>query len=407
MPVIVADAKLLLLERIEMTESAIFDFPVTRRATGSYKWDSSPADDIIPMWVADMDFRTAPAIIQALMQRVHHGVFGYTKVPETYFDAVIGWFNHQHRFVVEREHILFTTGVVPALSAVIKALTNPGDRIIIQSPVYNCFFSSVRNNDCELVDNPLLYRDGTYRFDLRDLEKKVADPKTKLLILCNPHNPVGRCWTQEELLKLGEICFRHHITVISDEIHCDLVYEPHGHVVFASLGAEFLANSVTLSSPSKAFNLAGLHVANIFCSNAAYRKQIDKALNINEVCEITPFAVDGLIAAYTESSEWLFSLKKYICANYEYLLEYVNHYFAEIKILPLEATYLVWMDCSALNISVRNLAEQLKTTQHLWVNAGNVYGSTGENFLRWNIACSRSQLQEALARFRIYLNSKY
>lgn len=285
-----------------MRDPEIFDLPVSRRATASYKWDSSPADDVIPMWVADMDFRTAPAIIRALIQRVQQGVFGYTKVPDAYFDAIIHWFEQQHQFAVVREHILFTTGVVPALSAVVKALTVPGDSVIVQTPVYNCFFSSVRNNQCELVDNPLLYRDGTYQFDFDDLEQKAANPNTKLLILCNPHNPVGRSWSAEELRRLGEICFRHQITVISDEIHCDLVYAPKRHVVFAGLGNEFLANSVTLSSPSKAFNLAGLHVANIFCSNPEFRKRIDKALNVNEVCEITPFAVDGLIAAYTESA---------------------------------------------------------------------------------------------------------
>lgn len=386
-----------------MRDPEIFDLPVSRRATASYKWDSSPADDVIPMWVADMDFRTAPAIIRALIQRVQQGVFGYTKVPDAYFDAIIHWFEQQHQFAVVREHILFTTGVVPALSAVVKALTVPGDSVIVQTPVYNCFFSSVRNNQCELVDNPLLYRDGTYQFDFDDLEQKAANPNTKLLILCNPHNPVGRSWSAEELRRLGEICFRHQITVISDEIHCDLVYAPKRHVVFAGLGNEFLANSVTLSSPSKAFNLAGLHVANIFCSNPEFRKRIDKALNVNEVCEITPFAVDGLIAAYTESAGWLEALKNYLRSNYDYFCEYIHHCFPEIKILPLEATYLVWMDCSALNISAQQLADELKEKQHLWITAGSVYGVTGQNFLRWNIACPRHQLQEALDRFRVYL----
>lgn len=392
---------------MSMHDDEKFDLPVIRKSSASYKWDSFPVDDLIPMWVADMDFRTAPAITDALMKRVQHGVFGYTKVPDTYFQAVRHWFKQQHQFEVPREHILFTTGVVPALSAVIKALSVPGDKVIVQTPVYNCFFSSIANNGCELVDNSLLYCDGRYQFDFDDLELKAADPKTKLLILCNPHNPVGRSWSVEELQRLGEICFRHRVMVISDEIHCDLVYEPKAHTVFASLGDAFLENSVTLSSPSKAFNVAGLHVANIFCSNIALRNKIDKALNINEVCEITPFAVDGLIAAYTESTDWLCSLKNYLCDNYYYLCEYIHKYFPEIKILPLEATYLVWMDCTAFNISTNQLSEELKTEKHLWITAGNVYGETGQNFLRWNIACPRSQLYEALERFRFYLTEKY
>lgn len=398
MPVVVKS----LLMGVQMADSGMFDMPVNRKATASYKWDSSSHADIVPMWVADMDFRTAPAVTQALMKRVQHGIFGYTKVPDAYYDAVIRWFDEQHRFLIERREILFTTGVVPALSAVIKALTKPGDQVIVQTPVYNCFFSSVRNNQCELVHNPLKYQDGVYQIDFDDLERKAADPNTKLLLLCNPHNPVGRSWSAEELRRLGQICFRHQVTVLSDEIHCDLVFYPQQHIAFATLGDEYRIKSVTFSSPSKAFNLAGLHVANIICADESFRKKIDKALNINEVCEITPFAVDGLIAAYSEGDVWLAELKKYIYSNYIFLCEFIRRHFPKIHILPLEATYLVWMDCSALPVSSKDLAAGLRDEQHLWVTDGTVYGDAGTGFLRWNIACPQSQLQLALERFQMY-----
>lgn len=386
-----------------MADINIFDLPVNRKSTASYKWDSSSHTDLVPMWVADMDFRTAPAVTAALIQRAQHGVFGYTKVPDAYFEAVTSWFREHHQFRIDRREILFTTGVVPAISAVIKALTKPGDRVIVQTPVYNCFFSSVRNNQCELIENPLRYQNGTYQMDFDDLEQKAADPGVKLLLLCNPHNPVGRSWTAEELRRLGQICFRHQVLVLSDEIHCDLVYQPHQHIAFATQGEEYRAKSVTFSSPSKAFNLAGLHVANIICADESFRKKIDKALNINEVCEITPFAVDGLIAAYTEGFSWLAELKPYIYSNYRFLCEFIRQHLPQLHILPLEATYLVWMDCSALNRSAKKLAADLLEHQHLWVTDGTVYGDAGEGFLRWNIACPRIQLQRALERFRIYL----
>jgi cystathionine beta-lyase len=390
--------------KIKMTESNIFDLAVNRKSTASYKWDSSTHTDLIPMWVADMDFRTAPVVIEALMKRVQHGAFGYTKVPDAYFDAVIRWFGERHQFFIAREHILFTMGVVPALSAVIKALTKPGDSVIVQTPVYNCFFSSVRNNQCVLVENPLQYRNGAYQIDFDDLEQKASDPHVKLLLLCNPHNPVGRSWSRDELRKLGQICFKYQVIVLSDEIHCDLVYEPHKHIAFATLGDEYQVNSVTFSSPSKAFNLAGLHVANIICANDALRDKIDRALNVNEVCEITPFAVDGLIAAYCSGEPWLGELKKYIYLNYVFLQTYMRQHFPEIYILPLEATYLVWMDCSAMLISSKILEIALLEQQHLWVTDGEVYGASGAGFLRWNIACPRSQLIHALERFKAYFH---
>ena len=277
-----------------------FDEIVPRRGTNSYKWDSAGDADVLPMWVADMDFRTAPSVVEALKRRVEHGIFGYVRVPDAYYEAITGWFAGRHGWQIEKEWIIYTTGVVPALSAVIKALTTPGDKVIVQTPVYNCFFSSIRNNGCEVVANPLIYMNGTYQIDFIDLERKAADPSVKVLLLCNPHNPAGRVWTKQELTRLGEICLRNNIWVVADEIHCELVFPGHTYIPFASVSEEFLMHSVTCTSPSKAFNLAGLQIANIVSADTDIRMQIDKAININEVCDVNPFGVEALIAAYND-----------------------------------------------------------------------------------------------------------
>lgn len=377
-----------------------FDDIVERRGTNSYKWDSAPDDDTLPMWVADMDFRTAPAIINALERRVQHGVFGYTKVPQEYFNATISWFQQRHNFTIKKDWILFTSGVVPALSAVIKALTQPGDKVLVQTPVYNCFFSSIRNDECEMVANELIYKDGTYTINFDDLEQKAADPKVKLMLLCNPHNPVGRVWTREELTKMGEICLRNDVIVVSDEIHCDLVYPGHTHIPFASVSEEFLQNSVTCIAPSKTFNLAGIQVANIVAADEEMRRKIDKALNVNEVCEINAFAVEALIAAYNEGDEWLDELKEYLYTNYLLLSEFFRNYLPHLPILPLEATYLVWVDCSALKLTSSEITDQLLMKEKLWVNEGTMYGEAGEGFIRINIATQRERLIRGLKKIR-------
>ncbi len=377
-----------------------FDELVSRRGSNSYKWDTAKDDDVLPMWVADMDFRTAPPIIDALSRRVMHGVFGYTKVPQTYFDAVISWFKRRHNFTIERDWILFTSGVVPALSAVIKALAEPGDKVIVQTPVYNCFFSSIRNDQCEMMANELIYKDGTYSIDFDDLERKAADPKARLMLLCSPHNPVGRVWTHEELVRIGEICLRNNVIVVSDEIHCDLVYEGHTHIPFGSLSDAFLQNSVTCTAPSKTFNLAGIQVANIIAADEEIRRKIDKALNVNEVCEINCFAVEALTAAYTEGEEWLEELKAYLKENYNTLSDFFREYLPHLPVLPLEATYLVWVDCSALNRTSKEIMETLLEKEKLWINEGTMYGEAGEGFIRINIATSRELMLKGLKKIR-------
>jgi cystathionine beta-lyase len=376
-----------------------FDEIVPRRGSASLKWDSTE-DGVLPMWVADMDFRTAPQIISALEKRVQHGVFGYARVPDEYYEVIEQWCADRLDNCVPKEQILFTTGVVPALSAIIKALTKPGDRVIVQTPVYNCFFSSIRNNGCEMVSNPLKYENGEYTIDFYDLELKTFDPQAKLLLLCNPHNPAGRVWTIAELKKIGEICCQNHVIVVSDEIHCDLVYPRHRHFPIAGINDDevYLYNTVTCISPSKTFNLAGIQVANIISADEERKALIERALNINEVCEISAFAVEAQIAAYKYGGEWLDELKVYLYDNYVYLKNCLAEYLPQITVVPLEATYLVWLDCSKLGLSSEKIADALLREGHLRINAGTMYGKEGEGFIRINIACPRKTLADGLLR---------
>lgn len=382
-----------------------FDKTIDRRATNSYKWDSAP-EGVLPMWVADMDFRTAPAIIDALQKRVAHGIFGYTRVPDAYYDAVTSWFSRRHGWDIDREWIIYTSGVVPAVSAVIKALTVPGDKVIVQTPVYNCFFSSIRNNGCEIVSNPLRRTADTYKMDFDALERCAADPRAKVMLLCNPHNPAGRVWTPDELTRLGNICLRNGVTVVADEIHCELVYQGFKYTPFASLSDAFLHRSVTCVSPSKAFNIAGLQIANIVAFDNDLRSRIDKAININEVCDVNPFGVAATIAAYNEGEEWLNQLVDYLHGNYEAMAEFCRRELAEFPITRLEGTYLVWMDCSSLGMSSDAFEHALLDDARLWLNAGTMYGAEGEGYMRWNIACPRSVMLDGLNRFLNFVRSR-
>lgn len=382
-----------------------FDKTIDRRATNSYKWDSAP-EGVLPMWVADMDFRTAPAIIDALQKRVVHGIFGYTRVPDAYYDAVTSWFSRRHGWDIDREWIIYTSGVVPAVSAVIKALTVPGDKVIVQTPVYNCFFSSIRNNGCEIVSNPLRRTADTYEMDFDALERCAADPRAKVMLLCNPHNPAGRVWTPDELTRLGNICLRNGVTVVADEIHCELVYQGFKYTPFASLSDAFLHRSVTCVSPSKAFNIAGLQIANIVAFDNDLRSRIDKAININEVCDVNPFGVAATIAAYNEGEEWLCQLLDYLHGNNEAMAEFCRRELPEFSIARLEGTYLVWMDCSSLGMSSDALEHALLDDARLWLNAGTMYGAAGEGYMRWNIACPRSVMLDGLNRFLNFVRSR-
>lgn len=375
-----------------------FDEIVPRRGTNSYKWDT-PAEGVLPMWVADMDFRTAPCVTEALRRRVEHGIFGYVKVPQSYYDAVIGWFGTRHGVRFERDRFIYTSGVVPALSAIIKALTRPGDKVIVQPPVYNCFFSSIRNNGCEMLPNRLV-RDGlSWKIDFDDLEAKAAEPGAKVMILCNPHNPAGRVWTEDELRRVGEICLRNNVFVISDEIHCELTYPGHDYTPFASLGEDFRLHSATCISPSKAFNIAGLQIANIIAEDREILARIDRAININEVCDVNPFGVEATIAAYSqEGADWLDALRGYLYDNYMTVKTFFSEHIPQCPVTELEGTYLVWIDISASRMNADEVTSRLLDEQKLMVNSGTMYGPGGENFIRLNIACPRPLLLDGLER---------
>ena len=375
-----------------------FDELIPRRGTNSYKWDSTDGGDVLPMWVADMDFRTAPAVTDALRRRVEHGVFGYVKVPEAYYDAVADWFSRRHGWHVERDWILYTSGVVPAVSVVVKALCEPGDRVILQTPVYNCFFSSVRNNGCEVLENPLRNDGGRFTMDYDDLERKAADPRARLLVLCNPHNPVGRVWTAAELERLNDICLRHGVRVLSDEIHCELTRPGLAYQPFAAVSDACLHNAIVANSPSKSFNTAGLQVANIICDDAGTRARIDRAINVNEVCDVNPFGVEGLMAAYNEGEAWLDALRSYLWGNYDALCAFFAERLPALRVTPLEGTYLVWVDCRPLGLTSDELTRRLAEEGRVMVNSGTMYGSAGEGFIRINIACPRSRMMEGLRR---------
>ena len=385
-----------------------FDSKVDRRDTNSYKWDSLDMETVIPLWVADMDFKTAPCIIETLRKRVEHGIFGYTRVPDKYYEATIDWFLRRHNWDIKATDIIYTSGVVPAISAVIKALTVPGDKVIIQTPVYNCFFSSIRNNGCEASENKLIYKDNTYFIDFEDLEKRASDPKAKVLLLCNPHNPSGRVWNYNELMQIYEICSKNNVIVVSDEIHCELVYPPFVYIPFCSLLEEVAEHSITCVSPSKAFNIAGLQIANIMCRDEEMRQKIDKAININEVCDVNPFGVLATISAYTEGEPWLTELIDYLQRNYEMLVSFFNTELPEFPVTKLEGTYLVWVDCRKTGLSSVEMEEKLIREGNVWLNPGSMYGEAGEGFMRINIACPRAQLSEGLKRiakvFKAYIN---
>lgn len=383
-----------------------FDEIIPRRNTNSVKWDEAAQDDIIPLWVADMDFRVLPQITEALRQRVDHGVFGYTHVPDSYYESVIRWFKDQHGLQgVKPSDIIYTSGVVPAISAIVRGLTLPGDKVLVQTPVYNCFFSSIRNQGCMVEENHLVYKNNTYVVDWDDFERKCADSRVRIFLLCNPHNPAGRVWKKEELQRMGEICQKHDVFVISDAIHCELVMPGNEYTPFASLSDDFLKNSATCVAPTKAFNIAGLQIANIIVKDWTKRERIDRAINIHEVCDVNPFGVIATEAAYTEEgAEWLRQLNTYLFANYRFLCDFFSKHFPSLEVVKLEGTYLVWVDCSSLGKSSTEIVNNLYR-HGVWMNDGVMYGENQSAFIRINIACPRKILEEGLLRMEKALHS--
>lgn len=376
-----------------------FDELTHRRGSSCLKWDEISADDIIPLWVADMDFRVAPAIQKAIERRAAHGIFGYTIVGEEYYDAIISWFQRRHDWTIRGNEILYTTGVVPALSAAIKAFTMPGEKVLMLSPGYNCFFSSIRNNGCEVLESILLRTGDHFEVDYDDFERKCADEKTTVFLLCNPHNPTGRLWTAEELSRMNNLCLKHHVMVVSDEIHCELVMPGNHFQPFATVSEDCLKNSVILNSPSKSFNTAGLQIANIICPHPEWRRRLDRAININEVCDVNPFGPVALIAAYNEGEEWIDQLCQYIHDNYLLLCTFAGQHLPQWKVCQMEGTYLPWIDISATGLTAQQYADVVMEKAKVWINPGTMYGPlSGEGYIRLNLACPRARLEEALHR---------
>lgn len=410
-----------------------FDKIIDRRNTNCVKWDEMESDDIIPMWVADMDFETAPCVLDALKARMEHGCFGYTFVPESYYEATMSWFKRRHGWSIARESFIYTSGVVPAISAIVKAMTVQGDKVLVQTPVYNCFFSSIRNNGCMIEESPLVMAKSEsgngeevykteyyYIVDWEDFEKKCSDPAVKVFLLCNPHNPAGRVWTRWELEKMGEICRKHGVFVISDEIHCEFVMPAERDAImescfgerrikytpFASIKEEFADNCAVCISPSKAFNIAGLQIANIVIKDDEVRRKVDKAININEVCDVNPFGVIALQAAYNEGEEWVKELNEYIYQNYQAAKAYIEEECPSLKVTTLEGTYLMWVDIKEIGLTTREVCEKLVKEGRVYVNEGTMYGErAGEGYIRVNLAARRERVMEGIRRICTSISS--
>lgn len=375
-----------------------FDALTNRRGTNSMKWDVPEQE--LPMWVADMDFETAPEIRDALKKRVEHGIFGYTIVPDAWQEAVAGWWERRHGFKMEKDWLVFCTGVVPAISSAVRKLTAVGENVLVQTPVYNIFFNSIWNNGRNVIENRLSYDGVNYRIDWGDLEKKLSDPQTTLMILCNPQNPAGCIWTREELGRIGELCARNHVRVISDEIHCDLTEPGYEYVPFASVSEACAQNSITCIAPTKAFNLAGLQTAAVVVPNADLRHKIERALNTDEVAEPNAFAIDAAIAAFTQGDEWLDRLRAYLAENRRLVGKFLEKELPNLTLVPSHATYLLWLDCHRVIGDAVELCHYLRSETGLYLSAGVTYGGNGNQFLRMNIACPKSRVEDGLKRLQ-------
>lgn len=375
-----------------------FDKLTDRRGWGSLKWDVPERE--LPMWVADMDFETAPEVAEYIAQRAAHGIFGYSVVTDDWYQAYQNWWSKRHGLQIDRDWLIFCTGVVPAISSTVRKLTTVGEKVLLQTPVYNIFFNSIRNNGRVILENPLVYDGREYTIDWADLEEKLADPQTTLMLLCNPHNPVGKIWDKDTLARIGELCHKHHVLVLADEIHCDLTDPGCEYVPFASVSEICRDNSITCMAPTKAFNLAGLQTAAVMVPNPVIRHKLDRGLNTDEVAEPNVFAIGATVAAFTRGESWLEELRQYLYENKQLVREFVKKEIPGIKVVPSQATYLLWLDCSEITENATELAEFIRKHSGLYLTEGEEYGDCGRKFMRLNTACSRKRLQEGLERLQ-------
>lgn len=375
-----------------------FDKVVNRRNTNSLKWDVG--EGVLPMWVADMDFEAAPEIRSAIEKRTEHGIFGYTVIPDEWYSAYIGWWSRRHHFEIEKDWLIFCTGVVPAISSIVRKLTTPNENVLICTPVYNIFFNSIINNGRRVLECPLVYDGDKYEIDFVDLEKKLSDPQTTLMILCNPHNPVGKIWGRETLAEIGRLCEKHRVTVISDEIHCDLTAPGKEYIPFASVSDTCKNISITCVAPTKAFNIAGLQTSAVIVAEPFLRHKVWRALNTDEIAEPNAFAVDAATAAFTEGENWLDALREYIHKNKRTVSDFLKNEIPALKLISSDATYLLWIDCSAVTDDSVEFTEFLRSKAGLYLSDGAEYGETGRRFVRMNVACPISTLRDGLSRLK-------
>ncbi|AOZ92041.1 MalY/PatB family protein [Paenibacillus crassostreae] len=378
-----------------------FNQPTHRNQSASVKWDGIEnifgVTDALPMWVADMDFTAPPSVIHAFQERLTHGIFGYSLQTDSYFQAIIDWMKRRHQWQIDKDWIVYSPGVVPALSLIVQAFTEPGDKVIIQPPVYPPFYQVVENHDRELIQNPLRMVDGKYSMDLAQLESQIDD-QVKMLILCSPHNPVGRVWTREELEPLAELCIRRNILVVSDEIHSDLLFNKGTHIPYALLSEEAKDLSIICTAPSKSFNIAGLHTSNIIIPNSEIRSKFKKTLQKYALDNISPFGLIATEAAYNEGEEWLDECLLYIRSNMEYVKQYIDTHIPELHVTLPEATYLLWIDFRELGMSTKDLTSFLLKEVKLIGNSGSSFGKEGDGFIRLNLGCQRTIVEEAMKR---------
>ena len=378
-----------------------FDKITDRKGTSSLKWDTR--ENELPMWVADMDFETAPAIVEAIEKRAENGIFGYSVVPDEWSRSICNWWKNRHRYDMKPESLVFCTGVVPAISSIVRKMTAVGENVLIQTPVYNIFFNSILNNGRRVIENKLLYDGKAYSVDFDDLEKKLADPQTTLMLLCNPQNPAGKIWDKETLIKIGELCIKHNVLIVSDEIHCDLTDPDKEYIPFASISEEFEMNSITCISPTKAFNIAGLQTSAVMIPNKVIRRKVERGLNTDEVAEPNVFAINAAIAAFNEGGEWLDELKEYIYKNKQTVKDYLDKNVPQIKLVYSEATYLLWLDCTSFVKDGDSFAGFVRKNSGLWVSDGSAYGN-GDKFIRMNIATQRERVLDGLERLKKSVN---
>ncbi|MDO4623112.1 MAG: MalY/PatB family protein [Eubacteriales bacterium] len=382
-----------------------FDKLVDRRGTNSMKWNVQ--ENELPMWVADMDFETALEIREALQARVAHGVFGYTDIPDEWADAYRNWWNDRHQLQMEKEALIFCTGVVPAMSSIVRKITTPAEKVLIQTPVYNIFFNSIINNGRQVLQSPLAYDGTEYSIDFEQLERDLSDPQTSLMILCNPHNPVGKLWDRETLARIGELCKKYHVTVLSDEIHCDLTAPGKGYIPFAAASETCREISITCIAPTKAFNIAGLQTSAVYVWDENLRHKVWRGLNTDEVAEPNAFAIDAAVAAFEKGGPWLDALRDYLQSNKDIARAYIEEKLPEIHVVLSDATYLLWLDCRKITNDTGELAAFIREKTGLFLSAGSQYGADGNLFLRLNTACPKERLQDGLKRLetgvRMYL----